>query len=77
MLLRAKSRLLEGWTGEATVSTRHPAASYRSPMLLINGEPVGPIKADWAAFEILDATSTELEALRRGNYHFAGRGKSQ
>lgn len=40
------------------------------PILLIDGEPVGPIKADWAGYEILDATAAELELLRRGDYHF-------
>lgn len=71
MLLHARSNLLDGWTGEATVTTRHPASSHGCPVLLIDGEPVGPIKADWADFEILDATAAELELLRRGDYHFA------
>ena len=70
MLLRATSNLLDGWTGEAAITTRHPASSHGMPILLIDGEPVGPIKADWAGYEILDATAAELELLRRGDYHF-------
>ena len=70
MLLRATSPLLNDWTGEASISTRHPASSFGMPVLLIDGEPVGPIKANWHRYEIMDATAAELELLGRGDYHF-------
>jgi len=70
MLLRATSHLLDGWTGEAAISTRHPASTHGRPVLIIDGEPVGPIKADWAGYEVLHATAAELELLHRGDYHF-------
>ena len=40
------------------------------PVLLINGKPIGPTQTDWAGYEVLAATPAELEALRRGDYHF-------
>jgi hypothetical protein len=40
------------------------------PVLLINGEAVGPTQTDWAGYEVLEATPAEREALRRGDYHF-------
>jgi len=70
MRLRATSPLLAGWTGEAAITTRHPLSCYGRPVLLIDGEPVGPAQADWAGYQILEATTSELEALRRGYYHF-------
>ncbi len=35
MLLRATSPLLDGWTGEASISIHHPASSFGMPVLLI------------------------------------------
>jgi hypothetical protein len=69
MKLRATSPLLD-WTGEAAISTRHPASHYGMPILLIDDEPVHPTKTDWAGYEVLEATAHELELLRRGNYRF-------
>ena len=68
MLLRTASRSLDDWTEEAAISTRHPAGSVGRPVLLIQGEPIGPIQANWEGFRILDATAAELELLRRGDY---------
>jgi hypothetical protein len=70
MLLKATSPLLDGWTGEAIITTEHPTSSYGLPVLLIDGEPVGTAEADLAGYEILDATASELELLHRGGYHF-------
>jgi len=69
MLLRTTSPLRD-WTGEAAITTRHPASSHGRPVLLIEGEPVGPVETDWADYEILKATAGELELLRRGDYRF-------
>ena len=70
MMLRATSPFLS-WSGEATISTRHPASHYGMPVLLIDGEPVSPTKTDWAGYEVLEATAHELELLRRGDYRFS------
>lgn len=69
MLLHATSPLAD-WSGEAAITTRHPASSFGMPVLLIKGRPVGPTQTDWADYEVLDATPAELESLRRGDYHF-------
>ena len=69
MLLHATSPLSK-WSGEATITTRHPASSFGMPVLLINGEAVGPTQTDWAGYEVLEATPVEREALRRGDYRF-------
>lgn len=42
MRLRAHSLLLEG---NAELSTDHAASSYGQPVLLIEGEPIGPFEA--------------------------------
>jgi len=69
MLLHATSPLSD-WSGEATITTRHPTSFFGMPVLLIEDKPVGPTQTDWADYEVLDATPAELEALRRGDYHF-------
>ena len=55
MLLHATSPLSK-WSGEATITTQHPASAFGMPVLLINGEAVSPAQTDWAGYEILEAT---------------------
>jgi hypothetical protein len=69
MLLRARSHVRRGWTGEAVITAEHPAASSGLPILLINDKPVPVAEAHLADYEILDATPVELELLHRGGYH--------
>ncbi len=69
MLLHATSPSLD-WTGVATIINQHPSSADGRPVLFLNGKPVGPAQADWTGYEILKATPAELEALRRGDYHF-------
>jgi hypothetical protein len=68
MKLRATSVLLEGWEGEARITTEHSASSYGIPVLLIEGEPVGTAEAALAGYEILEATEEEGEMLERAGY---------
>jgi len=70
MLLRARSHVRRGWTGEAVITANHPAAAHGLPVLLIDGKPVDTAGATLADYEILDATAAELELLHRGGYHF-------
>lgn len=69
MLLRARSHLRRGWTGEAVITADHPAASQGQPVLLIDGEPVSTEWALLAKYQILDATPVELALLHRGGYN--------
>jgi hypothetical protein len=68
MLLQAVSPLSDS-SGRPTITTRHPASPFGTPVFLINGSPVGPAQTGWAGYEVPDATPAELEALRRADYH--------
>jgi hypothetical protein len=70
MLLRARSHVRRGWTGDAVISADHPVAAHGTPVLLIDGKPVDPATALLADYEILEATAAELELLHRGGYRF-------
>lgn len=70
MRLRAHSPLLEGWEGEAELSTDHVTSSYGQAVLLVNGEPVGTLEAVLGQYEIISATAEEVEALERAGYTF-------
>ncbi|MBU1208998.1 MAG: hypothetical protein KKH04_19095 [Proteobacteria bacterium] len=72
MRLKSHSPLLEGWEGEATISTEHPSSSYGQAVLLIEGEPVGVLEASLGQYEIITATGEEVEALERAGYSFLG-----
>lgn len=70
MRLRAHSPLLDGWEGEADLSTNHSASSYGQPVLFIDGRPVGTLDAVLAGYEIIEATREERAALQRAGYAF-------
>jgi len=72
MRLKSHSPLLEGWEGEAELSTDHPASSYGQAVLLIEGEPVGTLEAALGEYEVLEATEEERGALERAGYSFLG-----
>ncbi|MDO9210032.1 MAG: hypothetical protein Q7V48_04690, partial [Deltaproteobacteria bacterium] len=54
---------LEGWEGEATISTEHSSSSYGQPVLLVNGKPVGTLEASLGQYEIIEASEEERAAL--------------
>lgn len=70
MKLKATSPLLEGWEGEAKITTGHPASSYFRPVLVIDGQAVGTLEAAMAGYELTEATDQERADLTRGGYTF-------
>ncbi len=70
MRLKSHSPLLEGWEGEAELSTEHPASSYGQAGLLIEGEPIGPFEASLGPYEVLEASEEERAALEVAGYVF-------
>ena len=72
MRLQATSPLLDGWQGEARITTDTAASPYGVPVLLIEGEPVGTFEAALAGYRILEATDNERAALARGGYTMEG-----
>jgi len=73
MKLKSHSPLLDGWEGEAELSTEHPASSYGQPVLLVDGEPVGTLEAAVGQYEVLEASEEERKALEAAGYSFKGR----
>jgi len=70
MRVRSHSPILEGWEGEAELSTSHATSSYGQLVLLIDGQPVGVLDAVLAGYEIIEATREERAALQRAGYAF-------
>jgi hypothetical protein len=68
MKLRATSGLLEGWEGEASITTETSASSYGIPVRLIDDEPVGAFDAIVAQYEILEANDEERKMLKQAGY---------
>jgi len=58
----------DGIEVEAEITTNHPASSYRQPVLLVNGAPVGPGDAREAKLLIVEASEDERAELARGGY---------
>ncbi|HUU02181.1 MAG TPA: hypothetical protein VM425_12120 [Myxococcota bacterium] len=58
----------DGVVVEAEITTNHPAASYRQPVLLVHGAPVGPGDAREAKLLIVEASEDERAELARGGY---------
>ncbi len=68
MRLKSHSPLLEGWEGEAELSTEHSSSSYGQPVLLIEGEPVGTLEAALGQYEVIEASEEERAALEAAGY---------
>jgi hypothetical protein len=68
MRLKSHSLLLDGWEGEATLSTEYSSSSYGQPVLLIEGEPVGTLEASLGQYEVIEASEEERAALEAAGY---------
>lgn len=68
MRVKATSEPLAGWSGQAEITTDHPASREGIPVLLVGGEPVGIVDAAAAGYELLEATADERRALRDAGY---------
>lgn len=82
MRLRARATSLGGclvpasFIRKAIILHEHPAASHGGPVLLIDGRPVGVAEAERFRYQVVDATGTELDLLRRSAYRFDLSGSS-
>ena len=68
MKLKATSPLLNGWKGDAEITTNHSASSYGRAVLVIKGEAVGTADAALAGYRIIKATQDERAKLVAAGY---------
>jgi hypothetical protein len=77
MRIRATSPLFESFECQAMVTSHHPHSCFGQPVLvLMNGEgsAVGPLEAEFAGFEVVEATEQERQSLASAGYHLKGIG---
>lgn len=77
MRVRATSPLFESFESQAMVTSHHPHSCFGRPVLvLMNGEgsAVGPLEAEFAGFEVVEATEQERLNLAAAGYHLKGLG---
>lgn len=75
MKVKATSPLFESVVCEATVTCHHPRSCFGQAVLVLLGEDggaVGPLEAEFAQFEVVEATDDERSALARAGYHLKG-----
>ena len=68
MILISKNPIFGGWNGRATIRTSPPLANHKNPVLLIDGEPIGPRETALAELDVVKASKKELEMLKKGGY---------
>lgn len=64
----AISAVVDGWEEVAQITSEPWASRDGKPVLVVEGEPVGPEEAWLAGYEILEADKEECDALARGGY---------
>lgn len=77
MRVRATSPLFEHVEAAASVTTHHPRACYGQAVLVLQGDEwgaVGPLEAEFAGFEVLEATDDEVRQLMAAGYRLKGLG---
>jgi len=75
MKVRPTSPLFEPVECEAVVTTQHPRSCFGQPVLVLlgpEGGAVGPLEAEFAGYEIIEATPEERRCLLAGGYHLKG-----
>lgn len=50
------------------MTTLHPASSYGRPVIVAEGEPVGPLDVALSGWQIVEATPGERADLLRGGF---------
>ena len=68
MILMSKNPIFGGWNGKAEIRTSPSMSGQTNPVLLIDGEPVGPRETALAELDIVKASKRELELLKKGGY---------
>lgn len=75
MKVRPTSPLFESVECEALVTTHHPRSCFGQPVLVLlgpDGGAVGPLEAEFAGYEVIDATPEERQCLLAAGYHLKG-----
>jgi hypothetical protein len=75
MRVRATSGLSESFECEAAVTNHHPRSCFGNAVLVLlgpDGGAVGPLEAEFAGYEIVDATEEERWQLALAGYHLKG-----
>lgn len=68
MILRSKNPAFGGWNGEARILWDHSASKNSKPLLIIDGEVLGPKETALADLEVVEGSANEIDLLRRGGY---------
>ncbi len=75
MRIRTNSALFEPFESPAELSTRHPRSCFGQVVLILpgpDGGAVGPSEAQFAQFEIVEATDEEKQRLAQAGYRLKG-----
>ena len=75
MKVKATSPLFESFVCDAMVTNHHPRSCFGQAVMVLLGEEggaVGPLEAEFAQFEVVEATEDERRALARAGYHLKG-----
>jgi hypothetical protein len=75
MKVRPTSPLFESIELDAIVSEHHPRCCYGKPVLVLTGNDggaVGPPEAEFAGYEVIEATDDERHRLLIAGYHLKG-----
>lgn len=75
MKIRAPMNSVEPFECPAMVTDRHPRCCYGKNVLVllsIDGGAVGPIEAEFAGFEVVEATEDERQKLIDSGYRLKG-----
>jgi hypothetical protein len=75
MHIRASSPFAEPFDAPATVTRHHPHACFGRDVLVLltpEGGAVGPVEAEFAGYEVVDATDEERRRLLAAGYRLRG-----
>ena len=75
MRIRTNSRWVEPFECQAEVTNRHPRSCFGHAVLVIpgpEGGAVGPSEAEFAGYEVVDATEAEKMSLAEAGYRLKG-----
>jgi hypothetical protein len=68
MNLKSKNPIFCGWNRRAAISTNLSMSNHKSPVFLIDGEPISPKETTLKELEVVKASSREVEVLKNGGY---------
>ena len=75
MRIRTNSNFFEPFETPAELTNRHPRACFGQVVLVIpgpDGGAVGPTEAEFAEFEVVEATEEERARLAEAGYRLKG-----